>query len=76
MSDQEENKRLRERVALLEQQLQQEKEETRETTLPEYLDLSHEYLSESITIQTNKSLSTKGDPSNAKGKFHPNLLKP
>ena len=59
-----------------EQELHKEREETRHTTLTEYLDLCHEHLSESITIQTDKSLSTQGDPSNAKGKLRPDFLKP
>ena len=65
-----------ERIAVLEQRLAAATEETRKTTLPEYLNLCHDYLSESITIQTNKSLSTTGDPSNAKGKIRPDRLQP
>ena len=56
------------------EELQKEREETRQTTLPEYLSLCHEHLSESITVQTDKSLSTQGDPSNAKGKVRPDRI--
>ena len=59
-----------------EEELHIAKEDTRPTTLTEYLSLCHEHLSESITVQTDKSLSTKGDPSNAKGKLRPYFLKP
>ena len=60
----------------LERELHTAREDTRQTTLTEYLSLCHEHLSESITVETNKSLSTQGDPSNAKGKLRPDLLKP
>ena len=60
----------------MEEELQQEREETRQTTLNEYLRLCHEYLSETISVQTNKALCTQGDPSNAKGKVRPDFLKP
>ena len=51
-------------------------EETRNTTLSDYLSLCHEHLSESISVQKDKSLSTQGDPSNAKGKLRPDRLEP
>lgn len=60
----------------VEQELHKAREDTRNTTLHEYLSLCHEHLSKSITIQTDKSLSTQGDPSNAKGKLRPDFLKP
>ena len=59
-----------------EQALQQAQEETRHTTLDEYLRLCHEHLSETISVQTNKALCTQGDPSNAKGKVRPDFIKP
>ena len=55
---------------------QKAEEELQETTLTEYLSLCHEYLSKSISIQTHKSLSTQGDPSNAENKLRPNYLEP
>ena len=58
------------------EELQKEKEETRKTTLTEYLSLCHECLSKSISIQTDESLSTQGDPSNADGKLRPDRLQP
>ena len=60
----------------LEQELHKAREHTRQTTLIEYLSLCHENWSESISVQTNKALSTQGDPSNAKGKLRPDFLKP
>ena len=59
-----------------EEELHEAKEETRPTTLLEYLSLCHEHWSESISVETNKSLSTQGDPSNAKGKLRPDRLEP
>ena len=59
-----------------EEELQKEKKETRKTTLTEYLSLYHECLSKSISVQTDKSLSTQGNPSNADGKLHPDRLQP
>ena len=81
LSAQEEIKKLREALAATTQSRDEEREkrlkaeeETRQTTLPEYLSLCHDYLSESITVQTDKSLSTQGDPSNAKGKVRPDRI--
>lgn len=50
--------------------------ETQDSTLTEHLTLCHEHLSVSISVQTNKSLSTQGDPSNAVEKFRPDYLQP
>ena len=55
---------------------QKAEEETRNTTLSEYLSLCHDHWSESISVQDDKSLSTQGDPSNAKGKLRPDSLEP
>lgn len=52
------------------------KEETRKTTLFEYLSLCHDHWSESITVQHDRSLGTQGAPSNAKGKLRPDRLEP
>ena len=60
----------------VEQELHEAREDTRNTTLTEYLGLCHEHLSETISVQPDNSLSTKGDPSNAKGKLRPYFLKP
>ena len=83
ISAQEEIKKLREALAATTQSRDEEREkrlkaeeETRQTTLPEYLKLCHDYLSESITVQTDKSLSTQGDPSNTKGKYYPDRIQP
>lgn len=46
------------------------------TTLTEFLSLCHEHLSKSISVQDDKSLSTKGDLSNPKGKLYPDYLQP
>ena len=72
----EELQRAEQREQKVEEELQKEREETRQTTLPEYLGLCHDFLSESITVQTDKSLTTQGDPSNAKGKFRPDRIQP
>lgn len=59
-----------------EEELQKERDETRSTTLTEYPSLCHEHLSKSISVETDKSLTTKGDPSNAGGKYRPDYLQP
>lgn len=60
----------------MEEEKQKVDEEIQESTLNEYLSLCHEHLSESISVQTDKSLSTQGDPSNADGKLRPDYLQP
>ncbi|ORX94398.1 hypothetical protein BCR34DRAFT_594435 [Clohesyomyces aquaticus] len=45
------------------------KEKTRKTTLPEYLDACHTHLHSSLTVQTDTTLSTRGDPANATNKL-------
>ncbi|KAK3173022.1 hypothetical protein OEA41_006350 [Lepraria neglecta] len=72
----EENQKLKEELQKEKEELQKEKEETRGTTLTEYLSLCHEHLSKSISVQTDKYLSTQGDPSNADGKVRPDYLQP
>ena len=65
-----------EQIQKAEEELQKEREETRRTTLTEYLSLCHEHLSKSISVETDKSRTTKGDPSNAVGKRRPDYLQP
>ncbi|KAF1992918.1 hypothetical protein P154DRAFT_528154 [Amniculicola lignicola CBS 123094] len=49
-------------------------EKTRKTTLPEYLDACHTHLHSGLTVQTDTTLSTRGDPSNATNKLRPENL--
>ena len=44
---------------------------TRKTTLPELLDACHDHLHASLTIQTDTTLSTRGDTANANSKLRP-----
>ncbi|EAW11094.1 uncharacterized protein ACLA_067310 [Aspergillus clavatus NRRL 1] len=48
--------------------------QTRNTTLPEFLDACHEYLFLGLTIQKGKKSSTKGDPANADRKLRPSRI--
>ena len=57
-------------------QLQEKEEQTRATTLHEYLGHCHKHLSESIQVQTDKSLTTQGNPSNATDKIRPDFIQP
>ena len=72
----EELQKVKEERQKVEEEIQKKKEETRGTTLTEYLSLCHEHLSKSISVQSDKSLSTQGDPSNADGKLCPDYLQP
>ena len=47
---------------------------TRKTTLPEFLDACHNYLHSGLTVQTDATLSTRGDPANANNKLRPERL--
>ncbi|QSZ32117.1 hypothetical protein DSL72_001686 [Monilinia vaccinii-corymbosi] len=47
----------------------------RKTTFTEYLDLCHTHLFQSISVQTNVALTTKGGITNPKGKLRPNRLR-
>lgn len=76
MKAEEEKQKMEEEKQKLEEEKQKLKEEIQGSTLTEYLRLCHEHLSESISVQTDKSLSTKGDPSNADGKLRPDYLQP
>lgn len=59
-----------------EEQRKREKieEDTRYTTLPEFLDACHNYLYSGLTVQTNMTMSTRGDPTNANNKLRPERL--
>ena len=54
-----------------EQAEQAQQKRTRKTTLPEFLDACHTYLHSRLTVQTDASLSTQGDPANANNKLRP-----
>lgn len=54
-----------------EEQLRHQTQQTRNTTLPEFLDACHVHLFLSLTIQKDKDSSTKGDPANADHKLRP-----
>ncbi|KAF2675756.1 hypothetical protein K458DRAFT_397637 [Lentithecium fluviatile CBS 122367] len=49
-------------------------EKKRKTTLPEFLDAYHTHLHSGLTVQTNTTLSTRGDPANATNKLPPENL--
>jgi hypothetical protein len=49
-------------------------ERTRKTTLPEFLDACHKHLHLGLTVQTDATLSTRGDPANANNKLRPEKL--
>ena len=53
---------------------QKGEEKTRKTTLPELLNGCHVHLHSSLTVQTNTTLSTKGDPTNAAHKTRPERI--
>jgi hypothetical protein len=68
---QQEERRRREEA---EQNLNLEILQTRNTTLPEFLDACHEHLFLGLTIQKDKKSSTKGDPANADRKLRPSRI--
>lgn len=53
---------------------EQNEEKIRKTTLPEFLDASHVHLYSGLIVQTDATLSTQGDPSNAKNKVCPEWI--
>ena len=55
---------------------EQAERQLRSTTLLEFLDAVHVNFSMNIKVHMNKTLATKGDPSNADGKLCPRLIKP
>jgi hypothetical protein len=57
-----------------EQAQKRAEETTRKTTLPEFLDACHNHLHSGLTVQTDATLSTRGDPANANNKLRPNKL--
>ncbi|EKV07270.1 hypothetical protein PDIG_73450 [Penicillium digitatum PHI26] len=57
---------LRRRLAEAEQQLSEERLQTRQTTLLEFLDACHTHLFLGLAIQPNPDPSTKGDPANCR----------
>ncbi|KAI5360345.1 hypothetical protein J4E82_011750, partial [Alternaria postmessia] len=60
-----------------EEQRRREKAETttRKTTLPEFLDACHDHLHANLTVQTDTTLSTRGDPANANNKLRPQRVR-
>ena len=64
----------RERQQEHERRLQAERA-TQKTTLPEFLDGCHVHLHSNLVVQTDASMSTKGDPSNAKDKVRPKEIR-
>jgi len=59
-----------------EQRAEKEQARNQLTTFSEYLEASHLYLSKPLTIQTDRSLTTKGSITNAQGKKCPTYLRP
>ncbi|KAF1364326.1 hypothetical protein EJ07DRAFT_100012 [Lizonia empirigonia] len=57
-----------------EQSQDRAEQKTRKTTLPEFLDACHIHLHSRLTIQTDATLSTQGDPANATNKLRPEKL--
>lgn len=53
---------------------EQAEEKTRKTTLPEFLDACHTHLYSGLTVQTDRALSTQGDPANANNKMRPERI--
>jgi Lipopolysaccharide kinase (Kdo/WaaP) family len=66
----------RERAEREQQRAEEAEQRTRKTTLTEYLDFCHAYLFQSISVQTDKSLSTQGDITSPKNKLRPDRLRP
>jgi len=53
---------------------EEQRKKNRETTLPEFLDACHVHLYSGLAVQTNATLSTQGDPSNANSKVRPERI--
>ena len=49
-------------------------QQTRRTTLPEFLDGCHVHSFSNLHIQSDPKLSTPADPANAKGKYRPEKM--
>lgn len=58
-----------------ERQLNEERLQTQNTTLPEFLDACHIHLSLGLSIQEDRDSSTKGDPANADRKLRPDNIR-
>ncbi|KAH8691790.1 hypothetical protein BGW36DRAFT_431041 [Talaromyces proteolyticus] len=82
---QEEEQRRREKAERRQEKEQQRREkaernlnlkilQTRNTTLPEFLNACHKHLFLGLTIQKDKKSSTKGDPANADRKLRPSRI--
>lgn len=59
-----------------EKKAQEAEEKLRDINFLEFLDATHVHLHMTIQVQTDKTLATQGDPSNATGKFCPKLIQP
>ncbi|KAL5401263.1 hypothetical protein PMIN04_013121, partial [Paraphaeosphaeria minitans] len=70
-SSREEEQRRREEA---EQAQEQTAEKTRKTSLLEFLDACHNHLHSGLTVQTDATLSTQGNPANANNKRRPEWL--
>lgn len=66
---------LQEKLRQAEQRAEQAEEKARRTTLEEFLEAC-QHLSQSISVQTDKSLSTQGSTTSPKGKCCPTILQP
>ncbi|KAF2806116.1 uncharacterized protein BDZ99DRAFT_539609 [Mytilinidion resinicola] len=68
---QEEEQRRREDAERAQERIE---EKTRKTTLLELLDACHTHLYSGLTVQTDATLSTRGDPANANNKLRPERI--
>ena len=66
----------RQRAEQADSRAEEAEEQARRTTLEELLESCHYYLSEPISVQKNKSLSTQGSTTSPKGKRCPTMLQP
>jgi len=64
------------RAGQAEERAAQEQARNQPTTFSEYLEACHLYLSKPLTIQTDRSLTTKGSITNPQGKKCPTYLRP
>ncbi|EED14486.1 metalloprotease m41 ftsh, putative [Talaromyces stipitatus ATCC 10500] len=72
--EQRRRKEAKRRQEIAERNLNLEILQTRNTTLPEFLDACHEHLFLGLTIQKDKKSSTKGDAANADRKLRPSRI--
>jgi hypothetical protein len=66
-------------LALLEREralLEQERQRNRKTTFAEYLQACHRFITRPLTIQTDRSLTTKGSITSPNGRLCPTFLQP